>query len=48
MENIRKKYICKNQIEKGISGTKKMLMHFKQGRSIAIYDRPKSITGYKV
>ena len=36
MENIRKKYICKNQIEKGISGTKKMLMHFKQGRSIAL------------
>ncbi len=36
MENIRKKYICKNQIEKGISGTKKLLSFFKSGSSIAL------------
>ena len=36
MEKIRKKYICKNQIKKGISGTKKILQHFKMGKSIAL------------
>ena len=36
MENIRKKYICKNQIKKGISGTKELLKHFKKGISIAL------------
>ena len=28
MEKIRKKYICKNQIKKGIGGTKKLLSFF--------------------
>jgi Kdo2-lipid IVA lauroyltransferase/acyltransferase len=36
MENIRKKYICKKQIKKGISGTKKLLSFFKSGSSIAL------------
>ncbi len=36
MEKIRKKYICKNQIKKGISGTKMSLKHFKNGASIAL------------
>jgi len=36
MENIRKKYICKNQIKKGISGTKQSLKFFKNGTSIAL------------
>ncbi len=36
MENIRKKYICKNQIKKGKSGTKDMLKFFKQNVSIAL------------
>ena len=36
MENIRKKYICKNQIKKGISGVKKLLSFFKQNTSIAL------------
>jgi KDO2-lipid IV(A) lauroyltransferase len=36
MENIRKKYICINQIKKGISGTKELLKHFKKGISIAL------------
>ena len=36
MENIRKKYICKKQVKKGISGTKELLAHFKNGTSIAL------------
>ena len=36
MEKIRKKYICQNQIKKGISGTKKILSFFKNGSSIAL------------
>ena len=36
MENIRKKYICKKQIQKGISGTKELLREFKNGTSIAL------------
>ena len=36
MEKIRKKYICKNQIKKGISGTKQLLSFFKKNISIAI------------
>ena len=36
MERIRKKYICKNQIKKGISGTKKLLTFFKKKTSIAL------------
>ena len=36
MENIRKKYICRNQIKKGISGTKELLKDFKKGNSIAL------------
>jgi Kdo2-lipid IVA lauroyltransferase/acyltransferase len=36
MESIRKKYICKKQIKKGISGTKEILINFKKGTSIAL------------
>ena len=36
MENIRKKYICRKQIKKGISGTKEILKHFRSGTSIAL------------
>ena len=36
MERVRKKYICKNQIKKGISGTKKLLTLFKKKTSIAL------------
>ncbi len=36
MEIIRKKYICKNQIKKGISGTKQLLSFFKKKTSIAL------------
>ncbi len=36
MERIRKKYICKKQIKKGISGTKEILRNFKNGTSVAL------------
>ena len=36
MEKIRKKYICKKQIKKGISGTKEILKLFRRGSSIAL------------
>ena len=36
MEYIRRKYICKKQIKKGISGTKDLLQNFKNGSSIAL------------
>ena len=36
MEKIREKHICKNQVKKGISGTKKLLSYFKNGTSIAL------------
>ncbi len=36
MEPLRKKYICKNQIKKGINGVRESLKFFKKGTSIAI------------
>ena len=35
MERIRKKYICKHQIKKGISGIREILQFYKKGFSIA-------------
>ena len=36
MERIRKKYICKNQIKKGLAGTRQLLSYFKKNHSIAL------------
>ena len=36
MEKIRTKFICKNQVKKGISGTKTLLKCFKKNNSIAL------------
>jgi Kdo2-lipid IVA lauroyltransferase/acyltransferase len=36
MEKIRKKYICRNQIKKGMSGTKQLLSFFKNKTSVAL------------
>ena len=36
MVKIRKKYICKNQIKKGLAGTKELLKNFKMGNSVAL------------
>jgi Kdo2-lipid IVA lauroyltransferase/acyltransferase len=48
MENIRKKYICKNQIKKGISGTKQLLQQFKNKNSIALMIDQRVSEGIKV
>ena len=36
MERIRKKYICKNQIKKGLSGTRELIKCFKNNISVAL------------
>ena len=36
MEYLRRKYICRKQIKKGISGTKELLKSFKKGTSVAL------------
>ena len=36
LERIRKKYICKNQIKKGIGGVKELLKLYKEGYSTAL------------
>jgi len=36
MEPLRRKYICKKQIKKGLNGVREALKYFKQGVSIAI------------
>ena len=36
MEYLRKNYICRKQIKKGISGTKEVLKYFKNGTSVAL------------
>ena len=36
MQRIRKKYICKNQIKKGVVGTRQLLKSFKNNISIAL------------
>ena len=36
MEYLRKNYICKNQIKKGLKGVREALRYFKNGKSLAI------------
>ena len=48
MEKIRKKYICKNQIKKGVAGTKELLKYFKNGNSIALMIDQRVSEGVKV
>jgi KDO2-lipid IV(A) lauroyltransferase len=48
MEKIRKKYICKKQVKKGISGTKELLKYFKSGFSIALMIDQRVSQGMKV
>ena len=48
MEPIRKKYICKNQIKKGINGVRESLKFFKQGTSIAIMIDQRVSEGEKI
>jgi len=36
MEKIRKKYICKNQIKKGMTGTRQIIKNLRKGSSVAL------------
>ena len=48
MERIRKSYICKNQIKKGVSGSREMLKAFKSGSSVAIMIDQRVSEGKKI
>lgn len=48
MEKIRVKYICKNQVKKGISGTKSLLKFFKDKKSIALMIDQRVSEGIKI
>ena len=48
MEPLRKKYICKNQVKKGINGIRESLKFFKQGTSIAIMIDQRVSEGEKI
>ena len=48
MEPLRKKYICKNQIKKGINGVRESLKFFNQGTSIAIMIDQRVSEGEKI
>jgi KDO2-lipid IV(A) lauroyltransferase len=48
MEKIRKKYICKIQVKKGISGTKELLKLYKDKKSIALMIDQRVSEGIKI
>ena len=48
MEQIRKKYICKNQIKKGIAGTRQIIKDLKKGNSDALMIDQRVREGSKV
>ena len=48
MEEIRKKFICKNQIKKGLSGTREILKYLNDGCSIALMIDQRVTEGIKV
>ena len=48
MEPLRKKYICKNQIKKGLNGVRESLKFFKQGTSVAIMIDQRVSEGKKI
>jgi len=48
MENIRTKYICKNQIKKGRAGTRQILKDLKKGNSVALMIDQRVREGSKV
>ena len=48
MENIRKKFICKNQIKKGIQNLKPLIRLFKNGYSVALMIDQRVSEGIKV
>ena len=48
MELLRKKYICKNQIKKGINGVRKTINYIKTGHSVALMIDQRVSEGEKV
>ena len=48
MERLRKKYICKKQIKKGLNGVREALKYFKQGVSVAIMIDQRVSEGQKI
>ena len=48
MEPLRKKYICKKQIKKGLNGVREALKYFKQGVSVAIMIDQRVSEGEKI
>ncbi len=48
METIRTKYICRNQIKKGRSGTRQILENLKKGNSIALMIDQRVTEGIKI
>ena len=48
MENIRTKYICRNQIRKGKSGTRQILENLKKSNSIALMIDQRVTEGIKI
>ena len=48
MEPLRKKYICKKQIKKGLKGVREALKYFKQGVSVAIMIDQRVSEGEKI
>ena len=48
MKNIRLKYICKNQIPKGLAGVKEMLNFFNKGTSLALMIDQRVSQGTKI
>jgi len=48
MEQIRTKYICKNQIKKGIAGTRQIIKNLKKGSSVALMIDQRVREGSKV
>ena len=48
MEYLRKKYICKNQIKKGLNGVKESITYIKKGFSVALMIDQRVSEGEKV
>ena len=48
MEFLRKKYVCKNQIKKGISGVRETIEYLKKGNSIALMIDQRVSEGEKI
>ena len=48
MENLRKKYICKNQIKKGINGVKNTIEFIRSGYNIALMIDQRVSEGEKI